>query len=159
MKLHIVILLFLTSGSCIAQNPKPSSGTVKRFESFPSKFVSPRNIDVWLPDGYDGKKKYAVLYMHDGQSLFDSTITWNKQEWGVDETLGKLMAAHKVRGCIVVGAWNTVLRHSEYFPQKPLSLSPKSNKTRLSRQTGQTTRRCSKRTYNQITIYDSWSTN
>ena len=65
------------------------------------------------------KKKYAVLYMHDGQALFDSTLMWNKQEWGVDETLCKLLAAHKIKPCIVVGIWNTPKRHPEYLPQLP----------------------------------------
>jgi enterochelin esterase-like enzyme len=96
-----------------------ASGTIKRFENFPSVYVGARNIDVWLPDGYDVKKKYAVLYMHDGQMLFDSTINWNKQEWGIDEILGRLMKEKKIKECIVVGIWNTTLRHSEYFPQKP----------------------------------------
>ncbi len=51
----------------------------------------PRNVDVWVPENYDRSKKYAVIYMHDGQMLFDSTITWNHQEWMVDETLTRLM--------------------------------------------------------------------
>ena len=50
-----------------------------RVDSFPSKNITPRPIDVWLPENYSPKKKYAVLYMHDGQNLFDSLSTWNKQ--------------------------------------------------------------------------------
>jgi len=58
--------------------------------------------------------------MHDGQMLFDSTLTWNKQEWGVDETLSQLMREKKIKDCIVVGIWNGGRsRHAEYFPQKP----------------------------------------
>ncbi len=101
--------------------PHLSSGTVKRFENFPSAFVAARNVDVWLPDGYDAGRKYAVLYMHDGQMLFDSTTTWNKQDWGVDEVVGNLLAEKKIRDCIIVGIWNTgEYRHTEYFPQKAL---------------------------------------
>ena len=102
------------------QLPAPSSGRIIRHENFPSAYVASRNIDVWLPEGYSDKKKYAVLYMEDGQMLFDSTITWNKQEWGVDETLTELMKAKKIQDCIVVGIWNGGRsRHAEYFPQKP----------------------------------------
>ncbi len=102
-----------------------SAGTIRRFSNFPSAYVNARTIDVWLPDGYDAKKKYPVLYMHDGQMLFDSTINWNHQEWGVDETLGRMIKNGKIRECIVVGIWNTFKRHSEYFPQKPFeSLNP-----------------------------------
>jgi enterochelin esterase-like enzyme len=76
-------------------------------------------------------KKYAVLYMHDGQMLYDSTTTWNKQEWGVDEVLSKLINNHEIKNCIVVGIWNGgKLRHSEYFPQKPFeALSPNQQDT------------------------------
>jgi len=103
-----------------------SSGWVRRLENFQSKYVEAKNIDVWMPEGYDPGKHYAVLYMHDGQMLFDSATTWNKQEWGVDETVGRLIRDHKIRDCIVVGIWNHPLkRHIEYFPQKALDyLSP-----------------------------------
>ena len=100
--------------------PSPGSGRIVRHENFPSAYVASRTIDVWLPEGYSDKKKYAVLYMQDGQMLFDSTITWNKQEWGVDETLTELVKAKKIQECIVVGIWNGGRsRHAEYFPQKP----------------------------------------
>jgi enterochelin esterase-like enzyme len=104
--------------------PKVSNGTLKQIENFPSKYVSPRNVDIWLPEGYNENEKYAVLYMQDGQMLFDSTITWNKQEWGVDETISKLLRENKIRKTIVVGIWNTKDRHSEYFPQKPFESLP-----------------------------------
>ncbi len=103
-----------------AQVPTPQQGRIVRHENFPSAHVTPRNVDVWLPAQYDPQKKYAVLYMQDGQMLFDSTLTWNKQEWGVDETLSQLMSENKIKDCIVVGIWNGGRsRHAEYFPQKP----------------------------------------
>ena len=108
-----------------AQLPVVASGSIQRFEKFASKFVDARNVDVWLPDGYSPKNKYAVLYMHDGNSLFDSTTMWNRQEWGVDETLGKLLKENKIKEVIVVGVWNNgAYRHSEYFPQKILKDIP-----------------------------------
>jgi predicted alpha/beta superfamily hydrolase len=39
------------------------------------------------------QEKYPVLYMHDGQNLFDSTVNWNHEEWKVDETITKLTRA------------------------------------------------------------------
>ena len=110
-----------------AQMPKPSTGSLRRITDFPSKYAKPRNVDIWVPEGYDPKnKKYAVLYMQDGQMLFDSTVTWNKQEWMVDETLGELMMRRQIRDVIVVGIWNAViLRHAEYFPQKAIDNIPK----------------------------------
>jgi enterochelin esterase-like enzyme len=108
-----------------AQEVKVAAGIVKRFAQFNSKFISARNVDVWLPENYSAKKKYAVLYMHDGQMLYDSTTTWNHQEWGVDETLMQLQKDGKIRDCIVVGVWNSTTRHSDYFPQKPFEALPK----------------------------------
>jgi enterochelin esterase-like enzyme len=103
-----------------AQLPIPSKGKIIRHENFSSIYVNPRNVDVWLPENYSADKKYAVLYMQDGQMLFDSTTTWNKQEWGVDEILSDLMQQNKIQDCIVVGIWNGgTSRHAEYFPQKP----------------------------------------
>ena len=120
MKSTFVIVLLIFHLAVHAQIPKVSSGTIRHYERFKSKYVAPRNVDVWLPDSYDGRNKYAVLYMHDGRSLFDSTIVWNKQEWNVDEVVGKLLKEKKIRNCIVVGVWNSEgTRHSEYFPQKP----------------------------------------
>jgi len=119
-QIFIITLVVCCHLMSISQVPKVSSGTIKHYEKFESKYVIPRNVDVWLPDGYDSKKKYAVLYMHDGKGLYDSAIMWNKQEWGVDEVLGRLVEEGKVKNCIVVGAWNSEgTRHPEYFPQKP----------------------------------------
>lgn len=102
--------------------PNLSSGKVERMVSFPSKFTDSRNIDVWLPAGYNSKTKYAVLYLHDGQMLFDTAKTWNHQEWGVDETAGKIIRQGKTMPFIVVGIWNiTHLRFSDYYPAKPFN--------------------------------------
>lgn len=121
----LLILSILSYHLLLAQPPTVAKGSIKRFENFGSQFVKPRNVDVWLPDDYTSTKKYAVLYLHDGQMLFDSTTTWNKQEWGVDETVGDLPKTKKIKECIVVGIWNTNIRHSEYFPQKPFESLPK----------------------------------
>lgn len=126
--MHKLILLhvFLSSmiaNDCISQIPKVSSGTIQQFPSFPSKYVAARNIDVWLPPHYNKKTKYPVLYMQDGNALFDSTIMWNKQEWGVDETTARLLNQNKIKECIVVGIWNSeATRQIDYFPQKAFEL-------------------------------------
>ncbi len=73
------------------KEPHVSSGRLDRITFICIKYVDARNIDIWLPDGYDSKKKYAVLYMHDGQMLFDSTTTWNKRAWDVDDVAAVLI--------------------------------------------------------------------
>lgn len=108
------------------------TGKTEHITDFPSAFVAARNIDIWLPAGYTATKSYAVLYMHDGQMLFDSTSTWNRQEWHVDEVMNELTGAGKIRDCVVVGIWNNgEYRHSEYYPQKSLDHLPASLKTRV----------------------------
>ena len=46
---------------------------------------------MWTPDCYDGTGAYPVLYMHDGQNIFDTVATWNHQTWNMDKTAGALI--------------------------------------------------------------------
>jgi predicted alpha/beta superfamily hydrolase len=74
-----------------------------------------RRIWIYLPDGYTkSKKRYPVMYMHDGQNLFDA-YTAGFGEWGVDECLDSLVKAGKP-SCIVVGIDNGPQRFNEYNP-------------------------------------------
>jgi enterochelin esterase-like enzyme len=125
MKPYFILLLF--SNILFSQElPKVSSGTIERIENFKSKFVTKRNIDIWLPSDYTKTKKYAVLYMHDGQMLYDANQTWNKQAWEVDDVMAKLIKEHSIHDVIVVGIWNGgETRHFDYFPQKPFEMLTK----------------------------------
>jgi predicted alpha/beta superfamily hydrolase len=96
-------------------------GMIYRIDTFPTKYITPRTVDVWLPKNYSKNKKYSVLYMHDGQMLFDASTTWNKQEWMVDEVISKLTNENKIEEVIVVAIWNIpAIRHSDLFPKKPI---------------------------------------
>lgn len=95
------------------------AGKLMRIDSFPSKYITPRPVDIWLPKDYTTNRKYSVLYMHDGQMLFDSTTTWNKQEWKVDEWATHLMKDNKTKDFIVVAVHNIPkIRWQDLFPQK-----------------------------------------
>lgn len=74
-----------------------------------------RRVWVYLPPSYNGsKKKYPVLYMHDGQNVFDDATSFSG-EWGVDEALDTL--GLKAKECIVVGIDNGAdKRLNEYSP-------------------------------------------
>ncbi len=121
MKHYFVALCFTFLYFVLAaQLPSVVAGRIERIDSFPSKFITARNVDVWLPEGYTPNKKYAVLYMHDGQMLYDTAAGWNKQSWDVDDVITKLLKEHSIRDVIVVGIWNGgKTRHPDYFPQKP----------------------------------------
>ena len=104
-------------------SPEKFKGTINRIETFPSKYITPRTVDIWLPENYNSSKKYSVLYMHDGQMLFDASTTWNKQEWMVDEVATKLMSEGKTEDFIVVAIWNiSQIRHTDLYPKKPFEL-------------------------------------
>lgn len=120
-----VCIISLVFTFVVKAQPVVSAGSVVRVKDFPSQYVLPRNVDVWLPPGYNASQKYPVLYMHDGQMLFDSTATWNKQEWQVDEVMGSLIRKGQVPATIVVGIWNIPeYRHADYFPAQPLRALP-----------------------------------
>lgn len=130
--LSILFILLSSSFNVYAQLPQVSAGSIERLTSFPSAFVPPRNIDIWLSAGYDKQQRYAVLYMHDGQMLFDATTSWNKQEWQIDEVASRLIKAGKTQPFIVVGIDNAgANRHSEYFPQQPFENLSQAQQTAL----------------------------
>jgi enterochelin esterase-like enzyme len=128
----LIVLSALMPVISIGQVPKVLSGTINHFQDFKSKFIASRNVDIWLPEGYSKKKKYAVLYMQDGQALFDSAVADDKAEWGLDEVVTKLTKEGKIKNCIVVGIWNTgKFRHTEYLPQKPFETFSKQEQDSL----------------------------
>ena len=115
-----IILFSILTVQAQTTLPKVIHGKLERIENYESKFITSRNVDVWLPEGYSPLKKYSVLYMHDGQMLFDPESSWNKQAWNVDDVASKLFQSNKIKKFIVVGIWNGgETRHSDYFPQKP----------------------------------------
>ncbi|MDB5203451.1 MAG: hypothetical protein JWQ27_2860 [Ferruginibacter sp.] len=76
-----------------------------------------RNRRIWVylpPDYQQSKKSYPVIYMHDGQNLFDE-LTSGFGEWGIDEFLDSLNKAGK-NACIIVGIDNGRQRLNEYNP-------------------------------------------
>lgn len=112
--------------------PVAPVGRVERLPAFASKYASPRSVDVWLPPGYDGKHRCAVIYMHDGQMLFDARITWNKTSWHMPETVTDLVQKGKIPDTIVVGIWSIgAIRTSEYFPEKALAFVPREPRDRF----------------------------
>ncbi len=96
-----------------------------QLDSFPSSYVDSRAITIWLPPGYDSTQRYPVLYMQDGQMLFDPQLTWNHQAWEVDDTMAFLVQTKKVRPAIIVGIPNNgAYRWAEYVPQVVLDSLP-----------------------------------
>jgi hypothetical protein len=109
-----------------------ASGTLQRIDSFPSVYIVPRPVDIWLPEGYSKEKKYAVLYMHDGQMLFDANTTWNKQEWKVDEWASQLQKEGKTKDFIVVAPHNiSEIRWNDYYPEKSMDYMSEEDRNKI----------------------------
>ena len=97
------------------------TGTFRLHKEFRSRFLhEPRNVIVYLPPGYnDGLTRYPVLYMHDGQNLFDSATAFLNQEWGVDELVETLIPEGQMQPVIIVGIYNTEMKRlEEYTPMR-----------------------------------------
>ncbi len=96
------------------------SGDLRTLPALRTRDVAPRRVDVWLPPGYSAhpRRRYPVLYVHDGQNLFDPATAYGGVDWGIDEAMNRLIAQGAVRPAIVVGIWNTPERLAEYTPQQ-----------------------------------------
>jgi len=98
-----------------------SDSQLRRHEQFHSEFLEQdRDVLAWLPPGYDGSTdvRYPVLYMHDGQNLFEPETAFKKGEhWRVGETATELIEAGRIVPPIIVGIYNTgEMRIDEYTP-------------------------------------------
>lgn len=117
----MLVAVIIGLAGCAA-TPKPEwllAGELVTLENLTSAYVPDRMVQVWLPPGYPAEAPYDVVYMNDGQNLFDPTNTWNNQEWRVDETATALMTTEQTYPFIVVAiSHGGERRHSEYFPQK-----------------------------------------
>src|SRR5262249_1982031 len=81
------------------------TGNIKRHRGFPSKILgNRRDILVYLPRGYRrlSRRRYSVLYLHDGQNVFDTATSFSGVEWGVDETAERLTKENLIEPLIIV---------------------------------------------------------
>jgi predicted alpha/beta superfamily hydrolase len=113
--------VFLTVARWADQNTPPAQhtlvGNIRYLRAVGSRFLPrKRDIIVWLPPAYDEnpKRRYPVLYMHDGQNLMDSATAYSGAEWRVDEAASQLVQAGEVEPLIIVGVYNTEDRFDEY---------------------------------------------
>jgi len=94
-------------------------GDLRHHDDFRSEVLgNSRTVLVFLPPGYEEnpEARYPVLYMHDGQNLFDAATSFIGIEWNVDETVTRMIEGGEVRPLIVVGVENTSQRAFEYTP-------------------------------------------
>ena len=94
------------------------TGTVERIENVDAAALglAPRDVLVYLPPGYadDAGTRYPVLYLHDGQNVFDPASAG--AEWQADEAAERLIAAGEIGPMILVGVASTAARMHDYTP-------------------------------------------
>lgn len=118
------------AASCARDDAKPISPARLEILDFESDvFANRRKLRVWLPPGYDSGsgRRYPVLYLNDGQSLFDASASvFFDSEWMVDETAGRLIRQDAIEPVIIVGVDHAGRegRPYEYLPFEDIYLSP-----------------------------------
>ena len=98
------------------------TGNIRRHRAFPSKILENwRDILVYLPRGYGrlSRRRYPVLYLQDGQNIFDAATSFSGVEWSVDKTAERLVRENLVEPLIIVAVANTgEQRIHEYTPTR-----------------------------------------
>jgi predicted alpha/beta superfamily hydrolase len=98
------------------------TGNIRRHRAFPSKILgNRRDVLVYLPRGYRrfSRQHYPVLYLHDGQNVFDAATSFSGVEWGVDESAEHLIKERLIEPVIIVAVANTgEERIHEYAPTR-----------------------------------------
>jgi len=114
-------LRLLRKAKPLAAAPLPvSTGNLWLHELRSHIFENTRLVRVWLPPDYDGwgATRYPVLYLNDGQNLFDPLTAFAGVDWHAGETAARLIAEQKIPPLIIVGIDNTKNRANEYIPYK-----------------------------------------
>lgn len=113
----IALLVIIGIIGYFRSQPPKDPGYIVRHSNFASKYAAPRDVYVWLPNRYfKPNTAMNVIYMHDGENLFDASKSLSKKSWEAHKTLQKLIDEKKMPQTIIVGISSTNLRGREYLP-------------------------------------------
>ena len=114
------------SPDLVEQLAAAGPGHLEKHEQFKSKFVAKkRDLVVYVPGIYERRPdlKFPVLYLEDGQNLFDPATSFIPgMFWHVGETADALIAQGAIQPLIIVGIYNTDKRLNEYTPTRDKKL-------------------------------------
>jgi predicted alpha/beta superfamily hydrolase len=123
--------------------PHTITGNIQRHKAFESRTLgNRRDVLVYLPTGYRRflRRRYPVLYLQDGQNVFDAATAFGGVEWNVDETAQRLTRKRLIEPLIIVAVNNTgTERIHEYTPTRAVALAGRQRNKRsrgLSRKYG-----------------------
>ncbi len=128
------IMAFLTTAIAMAETlpiQQADRGTVNRHLVYSPELADSIAIDVWVPESYGYKiesygykigERFPVIYMHDGQNLYDRNTTWNGQSWEMDSTASSLIEKGDIPPVIIVGIHSDpAKRVSQLMPQQAVA--------------------------------------
>lgn len=131
MKISLTVFL-ATVGCFLVMAVEPprqqvDCGNIERMRIYSPQLNDTITVDTWLPEDYSQNPsvRYPVIYMHDGQNLFDASTTWNHQSWEMDQTMCSLVKTFKIKPAIIVGVHSFPdTRVADLMPQKAITGSP-----------------------------------
>jgi len=112
------------------------TGNIRRHRAFPSKILgNRRDVLVYLPPGYSrfSRKRYPVLYLQDGQNVFDAATSFAGIEWGLDETAQRLIQQKLIEPLIIVAVANTGDDRIHEYAPTPGVIEAKAKRKKRSR--------------------------
>jgi predicted alpha/beta superfamily hydrolase len=109
---------YWTSGSPQKTDQNTITGLFRYHHTMHGDNLAERDIVVWLPPDYntDTARHYPVIYMQDGQNVFNAATSSFGVEWRMDEICDSLIKINAIPSVIVVGIYNTPDRSEEYAP-------------------------------------------
>jgi len=123
IKVNTVLLTGMLLTACGPSEETPTiagqvTGKVTYHTTVKGEGLHERDLVIWLPPGYadDTGQRYPVLYMQDGQNIFDPATSYAGVDWAIDESVDRLIRAGVIDPMIVVGIYNTKDRNAEYSP-------------------------------------------
>jgi enterochelin esterase-like enzyme len=110
----------------IRESQAAGPGSLHTYEKYRSRFLpAERNLIVYVPGIYDRnpQRRFPVLYLQDGQNLFDPATSFAGVAWRVGETADRLIAEGRIQPLVIVGIYNTGRqRVREYTPSRAKKL-------------------------------------
>lgn len=111
--------------------PHTLTGNIQHHRAFPSKILkNRRDVLVYLPAGYRrfSTRQYPVLYLQDGQNVFDAATSFAGVEWGVDETAQRLIRQKLIEPLIIVAIANMGEDRIHEYAPTPARIDPPKRK-------------------------------
>lgn len=136
----LAAVLALALAGCATVPEQPPVARTIEWAGLAAEGLPEQRVTVWLPLEYAAQpgRRFPVLYMWDGQNLFDPAQTHYGKAWMVQDVLGRMVAAGEAEPHIVVGVWSPPGkdRYRVYLPQTPAEAMPDAVRAAMAEEAG-----------------------